>query len=141
MTYYEETSLQKFTESYQYLYNDMAGWEQYNDREFLVTLNDGSTYLFDGVRQLARHVRLVDNSSNLTNEEWLKGFSDLLKERLRRKHIRQYELAKLIGVTPRTVNRYIACESMPPLQIVQRIAEAVGCSVDDLCPKGFVYLD
>lgn len=140
MNYYEESSIRNFKNSYQYLYTMMDSWELYNDREFLIALNNGDTYLYDGIRQVARKIRFIENTRDLTDEEWTKGFSILLTEQLRRKGIQQNELAEMIGTTPRTINRYISCRSVPSIQTVQKIAEVIGCSIDDLCPSGFVYL-
>lgn len=54
------------------------------------------------------------------------------------KHIRklrqmtQYELAKMVGITQAMVSHYETGRCNPDLETAARIANALGCKVDDL---------
>lgn len=44
----------------------------------------------------------------------------------------QIELAEQIGVVPRTLGSYECGERVPPLDTASRIAQVLGCTVNDL---------
>lgn len=139
MDYYEET-LKKFSESYQYLYKYLDSWEPLNNREILVVLEDGRTYSYDGISRLLRKVKIINNVSEFTDEEWRIGFSDLLARFIRKSGITQYELADRIGISTVMMSRYSTGKSAPTPLIMQKIARELDCSIDDLCPKEYIYL-
>ena len=58
-------------------------------------------------------------------------FADNLRRILQLKLIHQTELAKQLGVSRQTVNKWCAGE-MPSMVRLKSIAEALDCSVDDL---------
>lgn len=140
MDYYEET-LGDFRKRYQYLYKYMESWEPFNNREIIVKLEDGRAYSYDGISRALRGVKLIDDISEFTDEEWRKGFSDLLSKQIRRSAMTRGELADRIGISSVMMSRYSTGKSAPTPQMMQKLARALDCSVDDLCPNGFVYLD
>ena len=54
--------------------------------------------------------------------EWIK------QKRLER-HMKQYELARMIPVNPNTLSRYVTGEVSPPFELVERIAEIFDAEV------------
>ena len=73
--------------------------------------------------------------------QFLKGFSDKVRGQLRKNRMMQYELAKASGISERTLSRYFTYRSMPSIDTVYRIAEALNCTVDDLMPKDYIRTD
>lgn len=140
MSYFEET-LDKFSENYRYLYNKLDSWKPLNDREILVELDDGRKYAYDGMSKSFRKIKTIDDVSNFTIDDWKLGFSDLLKKYIRQSGMNQYELADRIGVSRVMMSKYITCKSSPTGLVLQKIAKELNCSIDDLCPKDYIYLN
>lgn len=59
-------------------------------------------------------------------------FIKRLVELMEEKDMSQIELSHLIGTTNVTVSRYINGERKPRIEIIGKIAEVLGCSVDYL---------
>lgn len=55
-----------------------------------------------------------------------------LVELMEEKDMSQIELSRLVGTTNVTISRYISGERKPRIEIVGKIAEVLGCSVDYL---------
>ena len=64
-------------------------------------------------------------------ESFIKKLSILLEE----KNITQRELAEKINVTEVTISRYLSGERSPRIEIVSKIAEFFGVSIDSLLGK------
>lgn len=46
--------------------------------------------------------------------------------------MKQGELARLVGITQVALSNYENCSSMPRIDVVVRIADVLGCTVDEL---------
>ena len=46
--------------------------------------------------------------------------------------MKQGELARLVGITQVELSNYENCSSMPRIDVVVRIADVLGCTVDEL---------
>lgn len=64
-------------------------------------------------------------------ESFIKKLSILLEE----KNITQRELAEKINVTEVTISRYLSGERSPRIEIVSKIAEFFGVTIDSLLGK------
>lgn len=58
-----------------------------------------------------------------------------IKERREALHISQAELAKMVGVEPSTMCLYESGKRSPKISMAFKIAEALGCTVDELIKK------
>lgn len=56
-----------------------------------------------------------------------------LKELRKSKKISQYEIANFLGVTQATYNRYETGKSEPSLEILVKLANYFGITLDELC--------
>ena len=59
-------------------------------------------------------------------------FSKVLKEKMKNQNIWQSELARRIDVSDTTISRYIKGETKPKPMLLERLAETLNCSTDDL---------
>lgn len=66
-------------------------------------------------------------------EIWLQ-FRATLATALRRKDIKQYELAKAVGVAPSTVHGWLNDQSFPAGDNLVRLAQVLGMQPDQLVP-------
>lgn len=64
------------------------------------------------------------------------GYRDVFQKNLPyymgRANMNQVELAKAVGVTKTTVHYWLTGKAFPRIDIMQEIADALGCSTDDL---------
>lgn len=72
----------------------------------------------------------------MTETEWLDIFGDNLKSILEERQMTQSELANVLGVETRTLNRYIMKQRIPTIKNVINIAYALDCSLDELIDFG-----
>ena len=62
--------------------------------------------------------------------ELIMKFSDRLKELREKNDMTQEQLAKVSGVSPRTIQRYECGTSRPRLDAAEKLAKALNISVD-----------
>lgn len=55
-----------------------------------------------------------------------------IKVMRKQKNMTQADLAELLGVTPAAISRYESGERIPDIVTAAKIANALGCKVDDL---------
>lgn len=103
--------------------------EDYESFEVTVKLRNGDHLIFDS---LEKSIRRVPNFSMVMNEDvYKKEFGRRLIRIVRRKGLTQKELSDLTGISERTLTRYTCGKSIPNLLHIDKIARALGCSVDE----------
>jgi DNA-binding XRE family transcriptional regulator len=105
-------------------------YENYNDTELIAYLEDGSIILYDDLNGTIRN--LPQDSSDMTEGEFLFDFSIRLRKMIDVRGIPQNELAQQAGISPLTLSRYVNGRTTPNLYIADRIAKALDCSLDEL---------
>lgn len=136
-----EIPIEAFEHRYPWLFKRMESFEEVDRYSVYINLDDGRTLLYDNFMNELKTVKRFDDDSELTEEEWKKGFSNLLAERLKRSGINQYELARKIGVSTTMVNHYVNGRNIPSVYMLRRISRVLECSMDDLYPREYVVLD
>ena len=72
----------------------------------------------------------------MTETQWMKTFGQNLKELLERSNMTEKELARRIGVSPATVNRYIHGQVMPSVKALVNIYYNLNCRYDEVFDLG-----
>lgn len=108
----------KAVECYQNYYDDLV-----------VKLENGETVVYDDTTRSYR--RLPYDSAELTEDECRREFGIRLSKILTRKNITQIELSEMTGINRSILNGYITGKHSPSFYNVDRIAKALGCSVDE----------
>ena len=62
-----------------------------------------------------------------------KDFAARLASKMERAGLTPYALAKLADMPSQTLYRYLSGERKPTLEAAKKLADALGCKVDDLC--------
>lgn len=65
----------------------------------------------------------------MTNRD---AFKKKLPAYMKRAHMNQRELSKAVGVSESTVHCWVNGKSFPRIDVIQKIADVLGCSTDDL---------
>ena len=121
--------LEEFKYRDPYLYEQMAECEMYGKYALLVTLVDGRHYIYDSFTKVTR--RLPTDKSNMTEDECKREFKYRLYHALDSRGMTQTELCRRAGISQPQLSRYMTGKAMPSFYVVDRIAKALGCSIDD----------
>lgn len=140
---YDCYTMNQFMKQCQHLYHKLESWEEYTDTSLIVRTIDGYDYFYDAVYEggLARRIKRIydtNDINDLTEEEWRKSFSYFLDREIRRIGIPRYELAEQIDITVSMLSRYLNCKATPSGPVIQKLAYALDCDVNDILPHDFV---
>ena len=109
--------------------NRMISYQDSGDFEITVRCDDGETYIYD---DLDRTIRMLPPDGELMTEDvWRREFGRRLRKRMARKGLTQSELAEKVGVSQVMLSNFMTGRSMPGFYIVDKLARALDCSVDD----------
>lgn len=111
------------------LANQTVGYIELNDFELLIKLEDGSKIIYDDFSKSYRNVPC--DSHSMTEQECKKEFGIRLRKILERKGVSQLELSEKTGITPSDICNYVNGKISPTFYRVDKIAKALGCSVDE----------
>lgn len=104
-------------------------WYQESEWDLVAKLSDGSRLIFDGHM---RTIRSLPDTDDIDERQLRIEFSKRLYKMLDRKGITQLELSKRTGISTMAISKYINRKATPSLHNANKIARALGCSVDDL---------
>ena len=102
---------------------------EYRGGELLLVMPDGTEWLYS---DLHRNVRqLPKDLHNLSEEECLSEFGRRLYDIMCREGINQMALSEITGIPQPVLSNYMSGRTCPSFYKVDKIARALGCSVDD----------
>lgn len=139
----EEILLADFEKRCPWMYKKLDGhyYDENRRHEIRLYMKDGYKFVYDSLDKCPHPIVEFKEPGELSDELWLKGFSDKVHGQLRINRMVQYELAKATGISERTLSRYLTYRSMPSVNTVHRMASALNCMVDDLMPKDYIRTD
>lgn len=124
----------KFELYFSYMLKDVDYYKELNDYDLVVKTKDGRTFLYDSVENAIR--KLPKDSNNLTKQECSREFGKRLYNIMYRKGFTESKLSSMTGIPQPMISSYITGKTTPSFYKVDKIAKALGCSVDD-----FRYFD
>lgn len=104
-------------------------YEQLSFFDLVVTLQDGSKWLFDGFTNSIRGLPV--NSMELTDEEIAREFRFRFNSMMERHGMTQERLSGMTGIAQCTLSNYSRGTRVPNIINLDKIAKALDCSVDD----------
>lgn len=108
---------------------DAIGIREYRGGELLLIMPDGTEWLYSDLHSNVRQV--PTDLHNLSEEECLSEFGRRLYDIMCREGISQLELSERTGITQPLISNYMSGKTCPSFYKVDKIARALGCSVDD----------
>lgn len=75
---------------------------------------------------------LPNDPANMTEEEFRHEFGLRLRRLMGRKGVTQIELAERTGITQARISGYIRGKNTPSIFVVNKIAQALNCTIDEL---------
>lgn len=121
--------LTNFKLNFPYLYKEAASYEEINGYDIIVTLKNGASIVYDDVDKSFRN--LPKDSNSMTESECRREFGIRLEKIMNRKRITQEELSYKTGISQGMISNYITGRNSPSFYNVDKIAKALGCSVDE----------
>lgn len=100
-----------------------------SDYGITIKLEDGDMLSYDDVDGSIR--RLPKDSNSMTEDECRNEFGNRLRRLLAVKGISQDELCDRVGIHPVMLSRYMNGKTTPNFYIVDKIAKAINCSIDE----------
>lgn len=120
--------------NFPFLAADAVDYIEHSDCEVVVKLEDGRMFLYDDMDKSFR--KLPSNCYELSEDECRSEFGQRLYKIMFRKGFTQFDLSEKTGIQQSLLSNYITGKRSPSFYNVDRIAKALGCSVDE-----FRYLD
>ena len=111
------------------IHKHMTSARELRDYELMVYCDDDSRFLYDDLDKTIR--RLPSSGEDITEDVWRREFGYRLKKIMIRKGLTQQELAERIGTSQVMLSNYMTGRSMPGFYMVDKIARALDCSIDD----------
>lgn len=122
--------LVNFKRQFPFIADDVAKYVDIGDTYVDVILIDGTRIIYDDLDNTIRH--LPTNSSHITEEECKKEFGIRLRRLMHLKGVTETELSKKTDISPTRLSGYITGKNSPSFYKVDKIAKALGCSLDEL---------
>lgn len=120
----------KFELYYSYLADKVDHYEDAGNGQLLVYLRDGTRVLYDTFEDTCRN--LPKDSQSMTESECNAEFAARLRTIMKRRGCTQRELSARTGFSQSAISKYVSGKTMPSFYSVDKIAKALGCSVDEL---------
>lgn len=124
--------IKSFEEKNPTIIDRVVDWYPIGPQEIVVVLDTGMKYAYYMFSDGLRIIRDSDEYSCENEEDWRKMFANRLCERMRKKCIAQYELAEQTGITTVTISKYMNGRATPSGYNLERLANALTCSVTEL---------
>lgn len=100
------------------------------DYFLIAKLTDGSRVCYD---QSDRSIRnLPSDPDTMSEVQFRREFGIRLRRLMERKRITQSELAERMGVSQTRISGYVRGKNTPSIFMVNKIAKALNCSIDEL---------
>ena len=112
-----------------YLINDIMSVMVVDENMLHITLSDGRTMSYDDISRTVRN--LPSDSHSMTEQECRNEFGYRLRKKMYRKGLTQNDISLMTGIARTQLSSYMNGKHTPSLYIVDKIAKALGCSIDD----------
>lgn len=127
MEFYEQL-FDEFKLYFPWLTDNVDSWTSNGPNTILIKMFDGKEIEYNHNFKSIKNV--VDY--NGTEDDWRREFSNKLIEKMADKGFDQSYLSELSGVSQVSISKYINRKAMPSGFVIDRLAEALECSVSDL---------
>lgn len=105
-------------------------WFPSGRNEITAVLDDGDRVIYNNMSRTIRGT--INDSEQLSEEQWRKEFSIKLRNILADKGMNQETLSDLTNISRVTISRYVRGQSAPSSCNLALIARALNCSITEL---------
>lgn len=107
---------------------DIVTYKALNQHDLYIKYKNGVEEIYDTFSNIGHRVNHVEPNNDL---QMRLSFRRKLQIIMNRKWVTQEELAKRINSSQQMISRYLTGQSIPSAITIKKIADALGCSVDD----------
>lgn len=107
---------------------DIVTYKALNQHDLYIKYKNGVEEIYDTFSNISHRVNHVEPNNDL---QMRLSFRRKLQIIMNRKWVTQEELAKRINSSQQMISRYLTGQSIPSAITIKKIADALGCSVDD----------
>lgn len=105
----------------------IASCEATGPTEIIVTLDNGERVIYDDMDSATEYIR-----ENFDEYTWRSRFGRRLLRKMQFAGLNRKMLSERSGVSLGSIGNYISGKCIPSLYIAECLANAIGCSVEDL---------
>lgn len=110
----------------------IVDWFPSGQYELTVKTNDEKLYKYDWFSGSIMPLREYEDDEKLTEEEWRIKFSHKLNRKMRNVAVNRDLLSYRTGISTVTLSKYMNGKATPSTYNIQKIAQALRCSVTEL---------
>lgn len=122
--------IESFRHEYPTLDENAVNYRELGNMNLLVEYENGSAIVYNDFGKTFR--RLPNGLANMTDEERQCEFGERLRYAMYMKGMTQGELSYQTGITQAVISRYVTGKAKPGFINIDKICQALGCSMDDL---------
>lgn len=131
-----ERLLEQFELYYPSIYERAVDWWASGRLSITIKLDDDSMFEYDSLDNSIRQVYF--NDSGIDETIIRKTFGNNLQKMLPFSGMNQQELADKVEVSRVMLSKYIRGKSVPSVIVARKIANALGCTVDELFDDTYI---
>lgn len=124
-----DRKIEQLKTSLPFIYREMAECYEGSCNELIVITCSGEHISYNTLNDTFR--RLPSDPDNITAEECAKEFGERLYNKMYQEGVTQEILSERTGIHQVTISGYITGKHSPTFYNVDKIAKALGCSVDE----------
>ena len=111
------------------LFEKAVNYEINDEHEAVIFLNDNTSILYDEIDNTYR--KLPSDRNNMTEEECRNEFGMRLYKIMISRGLTEAELSERTGIPQNRISGYITGKNTPSFYKVDKIAKALGCSIEE----------
>lgn len=113
-----------------FIANDVVSYYEKGKHELILKLKDGTSVSYDDYDRTIRN--LPSDSYNMSEKEFKIEFGIRLSRLMHMKGITQMDISNKTGIPQPMISSYITGRNLPSFYKVDKLAKALGCSMEDL---------
>lgn len=121
--------LDGFESRYKRFFDQMVDWYSTDRYEIVAILDDGMKLTYNYLTGKIRFLK--DSESKITEEDWVKDFSMILRQKIFLRGMSQGDLSEATGISKVSISKYMTGKSIPSYYNMTKIAQALECSVSE----------
>ena len=106
-----------------------TSYHHISDIELIIKLENGEVFSYENIN---KSLRILPDSSSLTEEECRREFAIRLKLMMTVKGMNQNALSEATGIQQYLISDYTKGKRLPGFYNLDKIAKALNCSLDEL---------
>lgn len=122
----EENMYRNFGLDYPRLASNAISYEPFDEFQIIINLKNGERILYDDLDSSIEYIE-----KETSEDIWKRRFAKVMNRRIRLSGMDRDKLSEKTGISKCMISRYSNGKSMPSIYTVSKIADVLGCSIND----------